>query len=84
MMSCCSGNSEKSLSKVDSNHNNESRKRFNVGKTLVVILHLSILAVLILGDEIRFLEDNLQYFILGYVLLFVSIIVIGNRKRSDI
>lgn len=84
MMSCCSGNSKESMSKVDLNHSNESRKSFSVGKSLVVFLHLSILAILILGDEIGFLEDNLQYFILGYVLLFVSIIVIGNRKRSDI
>jgi hypothetical protein len=82
-MSCCGGNSKESSSKMDSSHNNDTRKSSNKGKSLIVLLHLFILAILVLVDEISFLEDNLKYFVLGYVVLFVSIIIVGNQKRSD-
>jgi hypothetical protein len=87
-MSCCGSTNknnqvERKGNTEDMNYDQNHEKKQGVGKFLLTLLHLSILAIIISSDRIQILQDNLKYIIIGYVVLFVVILMTGNRRKVE-
>ena len=63
--------------------NNNTKNKSGKGKFLLTLLHLTMLAILIFGDDVEIIESNLNYIIIGYVLLFLSIVLLKSRQRIE-
>lgn len=63
--------------------NNNTKNKSGKGKFLLTLLHLTMLAILIFGDDVEIIESNLNYIIIGYVLLFLSIVLLKGRQRIE-
>lgn len=87
-MSCCGSSNksnqvERKSNTEDMNYEQHQEKKQGVGKFLLTLLHLSILAIIISSDRIQIIQDNLKYIIIGYVVLFIIILMMGNRRRVE-
>ncbi len=87
-MSCCGSSNksnqvERESNTDDMNYDQHQDKKQGVGKFLLTLLHLSILAIIISSDRIQIIQDNLKYIIIGYVVLFIMILMMGNRRRVE-
>ena len=63
--------------------NNNTKNKSGKGNFLLTLLHLTMLAILIFGDDVGIIESNLNYIIIGYVLLFLSIVLLKSRQRIE-
>ena len=63
--------------------NNNTKNKSGKGNFLLTLLHLTMLAILIFGDDVEIIESNLNYIIIGYVLLFLSIVLLKSRQRIE-
>jgi hypothetical protein len=87
-MSCCDSPNKSSGTKRDLGidemiENNNTKNKSGKGKFLLTLLHLTMLAILIFGDDVEIIESNLNYIIIGYVLLFLSIVLLKSRQRIE-
>lgn len=87
-MSCCdSSNKSKGIkgnsSIMEMVENNETKNKSGIRKLLLILLHLTILAILVLGDDVQVIESNLKYIIIGYVFLFLILLLFKPKKRIE-
>ncbi len=87
-MSCCGSSNksnqvERKSNTEDMKYEQHQKKTQGVGKFLLTLLHLSILVIIISTDRIQIIQDNLNYIIIGYVVLFIIVLMMGNRRRVE-
>ncbi len=86
-MGCCGSSMKKEENHNEDDQNMMSYEKNDLTKDKVfkfssTFLHLVILAILVLGNKIAYIQDNLRYIIFGYVLLFILITIYRAKSRA--
>ncbi|MFK5883158.1 MAG: hypothetical protein QM489_02340 [Candidatus Izemoplasma sp.] len=86
-MGCCGSSNTKISTNKESIHdevvvqNNNKPSRL-IGKSLMMLLHLTFLVIIIFEDKIPGITENMSIIIISYVAIFVVLILVKSQRKD--